>query len=314
MSGEYVEIVEVGPRDGLQIRPAVMPTEEKLAWLDAERAAGVNVFEVASFVPPKYLPQMADAAELVWAALERPGLTVKALVPNAKGAERALAAGAQVLIAPVSASEAHSTANVRRTPDEMVAEVGRVCRMRDEVNPAARVEAGIATAFGCTLQGEVPEAEVRRLAVACVEAGAEAIGLADTVGYATPAQVGRIFRDVRAEIGDRLRSAHFHDTRGMGLANTIAALDAGIRSFDSSLGGLGGCPFAPGASGNVATEDLAFMLDAMGFETGVDLDRLIEAGALLRRMLPDDTLYARLTTAGLPKSYHPRKHAQREVA
>lgn len=310
MSGEYVEIVEVGLRDGLQIRPAAMPTQEKLAWIDAEHAAGVKVFEVASFVPPKYLPQMADAAEVVKAALGRPGLTVKALVPNLRGAEGALAAGAAVLVAPVSASEAHSTANVRKTPDEMVAEVGRVCRLRNEVNPKARVEAGIATAFGCTIQGEVSEAEVRRLAAACVEAGADAVGLADTVGYATPAQVGRIFRDVRAEIGDKLRSAHFHDTRGMGLANTLAALETGVRSFDSSLGGLGGCPFAPGASGNVATEDLAFMLDAMGFETGIDLDRLIDAGKLLRRLLPDDTLYARLTMAGLPKSHH----RQEEVA
>ncbi len=310
MSSDDVEIVEVGLRDGLQIRPDTMPTAEKLAWLDAERAAGVAVFEVASFVPPKYLPQMADAAELVREALARPGLTVKALVPNFRGAEGALAAGAEVLVAPVSASEAHSTANVRKTPDEMVAEVARVCRLRDEVTPGARVEAGIATAFGCTLQGEVPESEVLRLAIACVEAGADAIGLADTVGYATPAQVGRIFRDVRAGIGDKLRSAHFHDTRGMGLANTLAALEAGVRSFDSSLGGLGGCPFAPGASGNVATEDLAFMLDAMGLRTGIDLDRLIEAGALLRRLLPDDILYARLTTAGLPKS----RHRQKEVA
>jgi hydroxymethylglutaryl-CoA lyase len=310
MSGEFVEIVEVGLRDGLQIRTATMPTGEKLDWLMKERAAGVRVFEVASFVPPKYLPQMADAAELVRAAVALPDLTVKALVPNLKGAEGALAAGAQVLIAPVSASEAHSAANVRRTPDEMVAEVGRVCLLRDEVNPNVRVEAGIATAFGCTLQGKVPEDEVRRLAAACIEAGADAVGLADTVGYATPAQVGRIFRDVRAEIGDKLHSAHFHDTRGMGLANVLAALEAGVRSFDSSLGGLGGCPFAPGASGNVATEDLAFMLDSMGFETGIDLDKLIEAGALLRRLLPDDTLYGRLTAAGLPKSYHP----QREVA
>jgi hydroxymethylglutaryl-CoA lyase len=310
MSGEFVEIVEVGLRDGLQIREATMPTAEKLAWLRKEHAAGVRTFEVASFVPPKYLPQMADAAELVRAAVALPGLAVKALVPNLKGAEGALAAGAQVLIAPVSASEAHSTANVRRTPDEMVAEVGRVCRLRDEVNSEVRVEAGIATAFGCTIQGHVPEDEVRRLATACIEAGADAVGLADTVGYATPAQVGRIVRDVRAEIGDRLHSAHFHDTRGMGLANVLAALEADIRSFDSSLGGLGGCPFAPGASGNVATEDLAFMLDSMGFETGIDLDKLIEAGALLRQLLPNDTLYGRLTAAGLPKSYHP----QREVA
>jgi hydroxymethylglutaryl-CoA lyase len=310
MSGEFVEIVEVGLRDGLQIRKATMPTAEKLDWLHKEHAAGVRVFEVASFVPPKYLPQMADAAELVRAAGALPDLTVKALVPNMKGAEGALAAGAQVLIAPISASEAHSTANVRRTPDEMVAEVGRVCRRRDEVNPKVRVEAGIATAFGCTIQGDVPEDEVRRLAAACIAAGADAVGLADTVGYATPAQVGRIFRDVRAEIGDKLSSAHFHDTRGMGLANVLAALEAGIRSFDSSLGGLGGCPFAPGASGNVATEDLAFMLDSMGFETGIDLDRLIEAGALLRRLLPDDPLYGRLTAAGLPKSYH----AHAEVA
>ena len=304
MLGEFVEIVEVGLRDGLQIRPTPMPTSDKLQWLHKERATGIRVFEVASFVPPKYLPQMADAAEVVRAAIALPDLKVKALVPNEKGAESALSTGAQVLIAPISASEAHSLANVRRTPNEMIAELARVCRLRDETNPQVRIEAGIATAFGCTIQGNVPEDDVRRLAVACVEAGADAVGLADTVGYATPTQVGRIFRDVRRELGNRLHSAHFHDTRGMGLANVLAALDAGIRSFDSSLGGLGGCPFAPGASGNVATEDLAFMLDSMGFDTGVDLERLIEAGALLRRLLPDDLLYGRLTTAGLPKSNH----------
>ena len=305
MPGEFVEIVEVGLRDGLQIRATTMPTAEKLDWLRKEHAAGVRVFEVASFVPPKYLPQMADAAEVVRAGTAMPGLRVKALVPNLKGAEGAIAAGAHDLVVPVSASAAHSAANVKRTPDEMVAEVARVCRLRDELGPEVKVDAGIATAFGCTIQGDVSEDEVRRLAAACVEAGADRVGLADTVGYATPGQVARIFRDVRREIGDRLHSAHFHDTRGMALANVVAALDTGIRSFDASLGGLGGCPYAPGASGNAATEDLAFMLESLGYKTGIDLEKLIEAGELLRRLLPDDTLYGRLTAAGLPKSYHP---------
>jgi hydroxymethylglutaryl-CoA lyase len=303
MQHEKVEVVEVGLRDGLQILDQVMPTDDKVAWLTAEHRAGVRRFECASFVPAKYLPQMADAATVVAAAKRLPEISVTALAPNLKGAVGAVEAGADTIVVPVSASEAHSSANVRRTPDEMVAELARICRMRDAAGRPIRVDAGIATAFGCTLQGDVREDYVTHIAEACLEAGADTIGLADTVGYANPAQVRQLFSRVRTIAGDRLKSAHFHDTRGLGLANVVAALDAGIRSFDSSLGGLGGCPYAPGASGNVATEDLVFMLEEMGFDTGVDLDALIKVQQLLARLLPDQTLYGKLAGAGLPKTY-----------
>jgi hydroxymethylglutaryl-CoA lyase len=303
MPREKVEVVEVGLRDGLQIIDHVMPTADKVAWLFQEHAAGVRRFEAASFVPPILMPQMADAAEVVAAARRLEGVTVTALVPNLKGATAAVAAGADILIAPVSASDAHSRANVRRTPDEMVAELGRICEARKQADRPIRVDAGLATTFGCTIQGEVPEDEVVRIAAACLEAGADTIGLADTVGYANPAQVRRLFRKVRAVAGDRLHSAHFHDTRGLGLANVVAALDVGIRSFDSSLGGLGGCPHAPGASGNVATEDLVFMLEEMGFDTGIDLDRLLDAQRRLAELLPGQKLHGKLAGAGPTKTY-----------
>jgi hydroxymethylglutaryl-CoA lyase len=304
MAREKVEIVEVGLRDGLQMLPQVIPTDDKLAWLTVERASGVRRFEVASFVPAKNLPQMADAATVVGAARKMTGIEVAALAPNLKGAVNAVEAGAEIIVMPVSASAAHSSSNVRRTPDEMVAELGRVAAMRKELNWPVRIEAGIATAFGCTLQGDVSEDEVVRLAAAAVEAGADEVGLADTVGYATPEQVRRIFKKVQGAVGHKVKAAHFHDTRGTGLANVVAALDAGIRSFDASLGGLGGCPFAPGASGNIATEDLVYMLEAMGFDTGIDLDKLIEAQALLPRILPGQTLFGRIAGAGLPVNFH----------
>ena len=303
MTREKVEVVEVGLRDGLQILDRVVPTADKLEWLTAEHRCGVRRFEVASFVPARLLPQMADAAEVVGAAKRLPGIAVHALVPNLRGAATAVAAGADVIVVPLSASDAHSRANVRRIPDEMVEELASICRMRDETGRSVRIDAGIATAFGCTIQGEVREDEVVRLAEACLAAGADTVALADTVGYADPAQVRRVFGRVRAVAGERLSSAHFHDTRGLGLANALAALDVGIRSFDASLGGLGGCPHAPGASGNIATEDLAFMLEAMGFDTGIDLGALIEVQRLLARILPGQPLHGRLAGAGVPKSF-----------
>jgi hydroxymethylglutaryl-CoA lyase len=297
MQREKVEVVEVGLRDGLQILDRVVPTSDKIAWLTQEYGSGVRRFEVTSFVPAKLLPQMADAADVVAAAKRLPDIVVTALVPNLRGAVAAVEAGADILIVPLSASDAHSRANVRRTPEEMVAELARICQMRTEAGRPVRVDAGIATALGCTIQGDVPEDAVVRLTEACLEAGA------DTVGYANPAQVRRLFGKVKAVAGERLHSAHFHDTRGLGLANVVAALDVGIRSFDSSLGGLGGCPHAPGASGNVATEDLVFMLEAMGFDTGIDLNGLIKAQRLLVDLLPGQTLYGKLAGAGVPKTF-----------
>jgi hydroxymethylglutaryl-CoA lyase len=298
-----VLISEVGPRDGLQSVKATMPTADKLRWIDALYASGIREIEVASFVPAKLLPQMADAAEVVRHALKLPGLTVMALVPNLRGAEAALAAGVHKLTLPVSASEAHSLANVRKTRQEMVEELARIVRLRDERAPGVKIEAGISTAFGCTLQGAVAEDDVVWLAAAVIEAGADESGLSDTTGMANPAQVRRLFNRVRAEIGERTGAAHMHNTRGLGLANCLAAYDVGVRTFDSSLGGLGGCPYAPGASGNVVTEDLVFMFEAMGVRTGIDLGRLLAAREPLQAGLPGEPLYGMTPEAGLPKGF-----------
>jgi hydroxymethylglutaryl-CoA lyase len=298
-----VLISEVGPRDGLQSVKATMPTADKLRWIDALVAAGVREIEVASFVPARLLPQMADAAEVVRHATRHPALTVMALVPNLRGAEAALRAGVHKLTMPVSASREHSLANVRKTPEEMVEEVRAIARLRDELAPTVKLEAGISTAFGCTLQGVVPEDEVIRLAALCVAAGADESGLSDTVGYANPAQVRRLFRRLHAEIGEHAGAAHMHNTRGLGLANCLAAWEEGVRTFDSSLGGLGGCPYAPGASGNVVTEDLVFMFEAMGVRTGIDLEGIVAARAPLAAGLPGEPLYGMTPDAGLPKGF-----------
>ena len=298
-----VLISEVGPRDGLQSVKASMPTAAKFAWIDALHAAGLREIEVASFVPAALLPQMADAADVVRHALTRPGWTVMALVPNLRGAEAALAAGVHKLTLPVSASEAHSLANVRKTRAQMIDEVRRVVALRNARAPQVAVEVGLSTAFGCTLQGAVDEDEVIRLAEALAEAGADDIGLSDTTGMANPAQVRRLFTRLRASIGAKAGAAHLHNTRGLGLANCLAAWDAGVRSFDSSLGGLGGCPYAPGASGNVVTEDLVFMFEAMGIRTGIDLGRLITAREPLKAGLPGEPLYGMTPDAGLPRGW-----------
>jgi hydroxymethylglutaryl-CoA lyase len=298
-----VLISEVGPRDGLQSVKRTMPTAHKLAWIDALYEAGLREIEVGSFVPAKLLPQMADVAELIRHALIKPGLTVVALAPNLRGALAAIAAGAHKLTLPVSASEAHSLANVRKTRQQMLAEVRNIVALRNERAPQVRIEAGLSTAFGCTLQGAVSEDEVVRLAAALSEAGADETGLSDTTGMANPAQVRRLFNKVRTEIGDRTGAAHMHNTRGLGLANCLAAFDVGVRTFDSSQGGLGGCPYAPGASGNVVTEDLVFMFEAMGVCTGVDIDKLIHARALLQAGLPGEPIYGMTPNAGLTEGF-----------
>ena len=310
MTTPDVLISEVGPRDGLQSVKATMPTADKLRWIDALYAAGVREIEVASFVPAKLLPQMADAAEVVRHAVTLPGLVVMALVPNRKGAQAALEAGVHKLTMPVSASVAHSLANVRKTPTEMVDEVHAISELRREIAPQVKLEAGISTAFGCTLQGLVPEDDVIRLAAQCIEAGADESGLSDTVGYANPAQVRRLFRRLRAEIGSHAGAAHMHNTRGLGIANCLAAWEEGVRTFDASLGGLGGCPYAPGASGNAVTEDLVFMFEAMGVRTGIDIQKLIAARAPLMAGLPGEPVYGMTPEAGLPKGFVQEHNAQ----
>lgn len=298
-------ISEVGPRDGLQSVKATMPTADKLRWIDALVAAGLREIEVGSFVPARLLPQMADVAEVVQHALRHDGVTVMALVPNRRGAEAAFAAGVHKITLPVSASEAHSLANVRKTREQMLVELQEVHALRRDTAPDVAMEVGLSTAFGCTLQAVVAEDDVIRLAVACVHAGADEVGLSDTTGMANPAQVRRLFTRLRAELGERAGAAHMHNTRGLGLANCLAAFDVGVRTFDASLGGLGGCPYAPGASGNVVTEDLVFMFEAMGVRTGIDLSRLIAARDPLKAGLPGEPVYGMTPEAGLPRNFFP---------
>jgi hydroxymethylglutaryl-CoA lyase len=310
---EHAHVREVGLRDGLQSIAEILPTEEKIAWLDAEHAAGVREIEVSSFVPPKLLPQLADAEAVVRHALSLPGLTVSALIPNLKGAERGLALGVHEMNFVLSVSEGHNRANVRRTTGESVEDFRRVVALCHTA-PAERrprIACGLATAFGCTIEGAVDEDRVRRIAAEVAEAGADAILLADTVGYGQPAAVERVFRQVIAEVAPLPVAGHFHDTRGLGLANVRAARNAGARAFDASLGGLGGCPYAPGATGNIVTEDVAFMLEAMGFETGIDLDRLVKVRELVARFLPNVVQNGAIAKAGLPKNFHamPIAHA-----
>lgn len=297
-----VTVREVGLRDGLQSIATILPTADKLEWIRGAHAAGLREIEVGSYVPARLLPQLADTAELVAFARTLPGLCTSVLVPNLKGAERALESGADLMILPLSASHAHSLANLRKTPDEVVAELGRIRAARDAAGSRTIIEGGVGTAFGCTLQGRVEHAEVLRLMQALLDAGADRVSLADTVGYADPAMVKALFAEARDIAGDKLCCGHFHDTRGLALANVFAALEVGIDRFDASLAGIGGCPHAPGASGNVATEDLAFMLASMGHDTGLDLELLLTLRARVAAWLPDETLHGTLWRAGLPKT------------
>lgn len=296
-------IREVGLRDGLQSIPTVLPTEHKLAWIAAAHTAGLRELEVGSFVPARLLPQLADTAELVAFAKTLPGMVTSVLVPNLKGAERAFETQADLMLLPLSASHAHSLANLRKTPDEVVAEIGLIRAARDASGSKTLIEVGMSTAFGCTLQGKVEPSEVLRLLQAVLDAGVDHVGLADTVGYADPRMVGDLFEAAFKLAGERLACGHFHDTRGMGMANVFAAWQTGVTRFDACLAGIGGCPHAPGASGNVATEDVAFMLASMGVETGVDIDKLLLLRQQLAGWLPDATLHGTLWRAGLPKTF-----------
>lgn len=298
-----VTIREVGLRDGLQILPRVLPTAHKLEWLRMAYDAGLREIEVGSFVPARLMPQLADTAELVAFAKDTlPGLKASVLVPNLKGAERALDAGAHAMLLPLSASHAHSLANLKRTPAEVVADLARIVDLRNARGSACEVEVGISTAFGCTIQGRVEPAEVLRLVRAVRDLGVDRIGLADTVGYADPLQVKTLFEQALEVAGDKLGCGHFHDTRGLGSANVFAAWQAGMRRFDACTGGIGGCPHAPGASGNVATEDVAYLFASMGVPTGLDFERLMALRAQVGRWLDGEPLHGAIWRAGLPKT------------
>jgi hydroxymethylglutaryl-CoA lyase len=300
-----VIVREVGLRDGLQIHQTFMPTERKLAWIQAEAAAGVSEIEVTSYVPAKVIPQFADAEEVTVGSLGIPGLTVAALIPNYRGAERGIDLGVHKLNFVLSVSRTHNMNNVRREREESVADFKRIVELVHSQSPGKRpiLVGGLATALGCSFEGRVPVDDVVRYAVALAEAGADELVVPDTVGYADPAQVRRVFKAVLAAVGNLPVAAHFHDTRGIGLANVTAALDCGVTRFDASLAGIGGCPFAPGATGNIVMDDLVFMLDSMGLRTGIDIEKLVAVRQTVRDTLPDIEMHGAIARAGLPKNY-----------
>jgi hydroxymethylglutaryl-CoA lyase len=299
---ETVQVREVGPRDGLQMTKTILSSAQKLEWCRRAVAAGLADIEVTSFVSPKLAPQFADAADVVRGALRIEGCRPAALVPNLKGTQLALDAGVRSLYFVVSASDAHNRANVRRTVEESLEEFRRIIEYRDQLpGERAWIGSGIATAFGCTIQGEVREARVLDIAAQLAAAGADGVNIADTVGYADPAQVKRLVRQVMAAVGPLPVACHFHDTRGLALANILAAVEVGVRSFDASLAGIGGCPFAPTASGNVDTEGVVFLLERLGLNTGVDLDQLISLRRDVEQWLPGEQFARGVGAAGVPK-------------
>ncbi|WP_019430937.1 hydroxymethylglutaryl-CoA lyase [Limnohabitans sp. Rim47] len=306
---QRVTVREVGLRDGLQSIARTLPTAQKLQWIQGAYDAGIREIEVGSFVPPQLLPQLADTAELVAFAKTLPGLVVSVLVPNLKGAERAMDSGADWMLLPLSASHAHSLANLRKTPDAVVSEIGAIVQARRARGSNIRIEVGMSTALGCTIQGRVEVEEVLRLLKAVVALGVDRVGLADTVGYADPRQVGELYAKAREVAGDKLACGHFHDTRGLGLANVMAALQSGETRFDACLAGIGGCPHAPGASGNVATEDLVYLMGSMGIATGIDWDALMTLRSQVAQWLAGECLHGSIAQAGLPKTFLKPSHA-----
>jgi hydroxymethylglutaryl-CoA lyase len=303
-SDNLVAVREVGLRDGIQ-GLAPLATADKLAWFEREAAAGVSAFEITSFVPVRIIPQFFDAEDIVTAigAMESAkSVTLSALALNEKGAQRALDAGVKSITFVVSASATHSGKNARTTPEDALRAVEGLVAAFSALPARPHIAGAISTAFGCTYEGRVDPERVLLMAERLARAGVDEIGLADTVGFAGPRQVREQFRRLRERVGDLTLSAHFHDTRGMGMANVLAALDAGVRRFDATLGGIGGCPFAPGATGNIATEDLCFLLEEYGLETGIDLERLLEVRRWLTALFPGEPLHGALARAGLPRA------------
>jgi hydroxymethylglutaryl-CoA lyase len=295
-----VSLREVGLRDGLQLVKKFPSTAAKQHWIRDEYAAGVRHFEIGSFLPARTFPQFADIRELIQTVAALPGAHGIALTLNERGVNEALASGVAEVATVVSATEEHSQANANRSRDQAIANVKRLCELRDASSHKPIVNAAISMALGCSMAGPVDPKQVIKLAERCFEAGADFVAIADTVGYAGPRQVGELTKAVVRIAGSKPVCVHLHDTRGMGIANASAALDAGARILDGSLGGLGGCPFAPGATGNVVFEDLVFLCESKGFRTGIDIDRLVAVRSILRSEMPNETLYGGLARAGLP--------------
>jgi len=295
---DRVTLREVGLRDGLQLVKRFPSTAAKTDWVRREAAAGVRHFEIGSFLPANRMPQFADVRAMIDLCDEL-DLHSAALALNDRGAEDAVQTPVGEFVNVVSATGEHSQANMRRSREAAVALVAKTAALAAEAPHRPLVQVGIAMAFGCSISGAVDPDEVVRLAIASAEAGADLIGLADTVGFAGPDQVNDLTARTRAEI-DIPVSVHLHDTRGMGVANASAALDAGARILDGSLGGLGGCPFAPGATGNVVFEDLVYLCERKGFATGIDLEKLVAVREIAAAEMPDEPLYGALARAGTP--------------
>jgi len=281
-----------------------MTTGDKVRWIQSIAAAGVKEIEVGSFVPARIIPQLSDTPEVVAQVLATiPNLTVQALAPNLRGVQNAYHAGVHKISIPVSVSEGHSMANLNRMPAQSIEMMREIMAWLGAQPRKVPVVVGCSTAFGCSIDGVVPTAKVVALAKGLADAGVDEIMLADTVGYGHPAQIKQVVRATRDAVGDKLYGLHLHDTCGLGIANALAGLEEGIRAFDACLAGLGGCPYAPGASGNVVTEDLVFMLESMGFHTGIDLPKLIEARAVLHAGLPAEPMHGQLSKAGIPRTF-----------
>lgn len=287
-----VEINEVAPRDGLQIETRFVPTEEKIRWIDALSTTGLRRIEATSFTSPKAIPNLRDASDVVTGIQRREGVDITVLVPNVKGTERALACQVDEINLVMSASNSHGLANLRMTPEQSLEQFAAILEVSkhfdNSKNSGVFINASLSTTFGCPFEGEVPEARVLELVDQLISLGIQGITLCDTTGMANPAQVKHLCEAVLERWPETPFTLHFHNTRGMGLANALAAWQAGISRFDSSLGGLGGCPFAPGATGNVCTEDLVHMFESMGVDTGVDLDALLEVAATLPDLIGHD--------------------------
>jgi len=295
---EPITVVEVGPRDGLQYEPDFFPTEKKVQLIDLLGRTGLTRLEVTSFVHPKAIPQFKDTLEVVAGIRRRPGVIYSSLVPNVKGCQRALGTPVDELALFVSASESHNRKNVNMSLDESLAALAQVAEMA--LQGGKRLRGYVVTAFGCPYEGRVPLAQVERIVRAYREMGVAEVALGDTTGLANPRQVAEVFPALREAAGPMGLAAHFHDSRGTGLANALAAYQAGVRVFDASVGGIGGCPTAVGAMGNIATEDLVSMMEEMGVATGIDLDKLLEAARLAQEVIGTE-LPSHILKVGRPR-------------
>ncbi|MDE0532112.1 MAG: hydroxymethylglutaryl-CoA lyase [Albidovulum sp.] len=296
-----VSLRELGLRDGLQLTSTWPATADKMEWIEREFDAGIRHFEVGSFLPKSRYPQFADISQLIERIGLLPSAKSSALTMNERAVRDALNTQVDEIVLVVSSTEEHSLANIRRGRQASIDLVRHARIERDAANSMPVVNTAISMAFGCSISGQVDPQEVTGIAVACVEAGAEVIGLADTVGFAGPRQVRRLVQEIRRALPGIPLIIHLHDTRGTGIANAAAALDEGVRILDGTLGGLGGCPFAPGATGNVAIEDLVFLCERQGFDTGIDLEALIDVRVVLARSMPGEKLHGSLARAGAPK-------------